>query len=1291
MDFYKIKTIPTKSGSYSVYPDFVVTRSNDLMVRGRSFYAVWDEAHRLWSLDEYDIQRLVDTDIRKVVDKLKADEPYAEVSPKYMSDFKSQSWTLFQRYLSNISDNYKVLDTQLTFADTIPKKTDYVSKKLPYSLGTGTHRAWDELMSTIYSENDRAKLEWAIGGIVAGEAKDIQKFLVIYGEAGGGKSTILNIIQKLFDGYYTTFEARALTGYNNTFSTEVFKNNPLVAIQHDGDLSKIKDNTKLNSMVSHEYMTMNEKYKSSYTARSNAFLFMGTNTPVKISSSKSGLIRRLINVNTSGKRVPTLRYNVLLSQIDFELGDIAQYCLDIFYTMGKRYYDSYRPLEMILETDFFFNFIEEFYFIFKDTPQITLNRGYDLYKEYCTETGYEYPLPKHRFRAEFGNYFSEFKTHDRINGKLTRSVYSQFRKEKFESQTGNDDPVRIVPVLESDTSIFDEMYPDAPAQYATTTGIPQNKWATVSTTLSDLDSSKLHYVKPPLNHIVIDFDLKDELGEKSEQLNLEAAAKWPQTYTEYSKSRRGVHLHYLFDGPVEDLSRVYDHGIEVKVFVGDASLRRSLSKCNDIPVTTISSGLQFKEVRKVLDFTAVQSVKGLRRLVERNLNKEIHPGTKPSIDFIHRILEDAYDGDLSYDLTEMRPKILTFATRSTNQSEYCVSLVGKMKFKSEDPEPKDQEEGVDPNSYVFFDVEVFPNLFLVSWKLPGEENKPVRMINPTPQEIEELISLPLIGFNNRRYDNHILYARYLGYTNAEIYNLSSKIIGGSRNAMFREAYGLSYADIYDFTTKKQSLKAYEIELGITHNELDLPWNEPAPEELWEIISEYCDDDVIATELTFYSRKQDFIARQILSDISGLPVNSTTQAHTARILFAGDKYAKDSFEYTNLSEEFPEYLFDLGKSSYRGENPGEGGYVYSEPGMYENVVLLDIASMHPTSIEILNLFGKYTERYSAIKQARLAIKHKRFDEAGEMFDGKLKRYLGSEEGSDALSFALKIVINIVYGLTSAKFDNPFKDNRNKDNIVAKRGSLFMIDLKHAVQDQGYIVAHIKTDSIKIPNADQKIIDFVFDFGKKYGYDFEHEATYEKLCLVNNAVYVAKEEGGGWVAVGAEFSHPVVFKSLFSKELITFEDQCETKAVTHPAKIYIDLNENLEDVSAYEQEVVKRDRLKENPEKRIKLNPEMTALSWAELSILIAAGHNYQFVGKTGSFYPIKSGAGGGVLYRVKEGSYYAVSGTKGFRWLERDMVRTLNKEDDINKLYHKTVVDNAVDHLSEFGDVGWFLT
>ena len=110
----------------------------------------------------------------------------------------------------------------------------------------------------------------------------------------------------------------------------------------------------------------------------------------------------------------------------------------------------------------------------------------------------------------------------------------------------------------------------------------------------------------------------------------------------------------------------------------------------------------------------------------------------------------------------------------------------------------------------------------------------------------------------------------------------------------------------------------------------------------------------------------------------------------------------------------------------------------------------------------------------------------------------------------LANALKTVVNSVYGLTSASFENPFRDPRNKDNIVAKRGALFMTLLKREVQKLGYTVAHIKTDSIKIPDADDRIREFVLKFGKEFGYDFETEAEFDKFCLVNDAVYIAKEK-------------------------------------------------------------------------------------------------------------------------------------------------------------------------------------
>ena len=1212
-----------------------------------------------------------------------------------------------------------MLDEKLIFSNTPTNKKDYASKKLKYPLEEGTINAYDKLMSTLYSETEREKIEWAIGSIVCGDSKKLQKFMVLYGAAGTGKSTVLNIIQQLFDGYYSVFDAKALGSSSNSFALEAFKSNPLVAIQHDGDLSRIEDNTRLNSLVSHELMTVNEKFKSTYANRFKCFLFMGTNKPVKITDAKSGLIRRLIDVSPSGDKLSPKEYKTVMKQIEFELGAIAYHCQNV-YLANPGMYDDYIPVAMLGASNDFYNFIIDSYHVFKKEDGTTLKASWEMYKTYCDEAKVPFPFSQRIFKEELKNYFRDYKERFNLDdGTRVRSYYIGFRTEKFEEQTisEKEEPEQKLIEFKAQPSIFDKECADCPAQYATSSEIPTSKWEKVKTKLSSIDTSKLHYVKVPEKHIVIDFDIPDKDGNKSFELNLKEASKWPPTYAELSKSGQGIHLHYIYAEDPAKLSRVYDDHIEVKVFNGKSSLRRKLTKCNNLPIATINSGLPLKGEKQVINFEGVKSEKGLRTQIKRNLNKEYHPATKPSIDFIYKILEDAYASDLHYDVTDMRNAVLAFAASSTHQADYCIKLVNKMQFKS-----ADQSSGTknDDAKLVFYDVEVFPNLFLVNWKIEGEGKPVVRMINPTSAEIEELMRFRLVGFNCRRYDNHILYARLMGYTNEQLFSLSNRIINGSANCFFGEAYNVSYTDVYDFCSKKQSLKKWEIELGIHHQELGLPWDQPVPEEMWTKVAEYCDNDVIATEAVFNARKADFTARQILADVAGMTVNDTTNSLTTKIIFGNNRKPQDQFNYRFMGEVTPDcepwtitedmvlydhlgdenftlfnkdgkpvfqgYTFEGGKSIYRGEEVGEGGYVYAEPGMYSNIALLDIASMHPSSIVAEELFGpEYTKRFNEILQARIAIKHKEFDKAKKMLNGALAKYLTDEAAAADLAQALKIAINSVYGLTSASFDHPFRDNRNKDNIVAKRGALFMVNLKHEVQRRGFIVAHIKTDSIKIPDATPEIIQFVMDYGKQYGYNFEHEATYDRMCLVNDAVYIAKykdgKHAGEWTATGTQFQVPYVFKKLFSKEPIEFEDMCETKSVT--SALYLDMNEGLPDVSELEAE---RDRL-------AKKDPLMEREG---LSEEIAKGHNYHFIGKVGQFCPIKPGCGGGILLRETENKktgekgYAAATGSKGFRWLESEMVRELGKENDIDRTYYNNLVDEAVKSLSSYGDFERFV-
>jgi hypothetical protein len=334
-------------------------------------------------------------------------------------------------------------------------------------------------------------------------------------------------------------------------------------------------------------------------------------------------------------------------------------------------------------------------------------------------------------------------------------------------------------------------------------------------------------------------------------------------------------------------------------------------------------------------------------------------------------------------------------------------------------------------------------------------------------------------------------------------------------------------------------------------------------------------------------------------------------------------------------------------------------------------------MHPHSALAEVLFGpRFTERFREIVYGRVHIKHKAWDEVNQMLDGKLTPYIqkviNGEMTAKELANALKIAINSVYGLTAASFETLFNDPRNKDNIVAKRGALFMVDLQEAVEARGFTVVHIKTDSIKVANATSDIIQFIMEYGKRYGYFFEHECTYEKMCLVNDAVYIAKyaskewcentygyipgenmESAGQWTATGAQFAVPYVFKRLFSREEIIFDDLCETKEVK--TALYLDTNENL---------------------------PE--------------GEHDYRFIGKVGRFCPVKPGCGGGELLREgkdKEGNlkYSSATGAKGYLWLESEMVKEFGKEDHIDRSYYDKLVDAAVDTISKYGDFEQFIS
>lgn len=934
MDQVVIRVRQSKKDGKTIFADPKVRGYKDLLIKGGTFYAVYDKRSGFWSKSQNVLSELIDEDIREKYDSLPKDDN-SQYSMLLMGSGSNGQWTRYCNFWRYLSDNLDVtLDQKVMFGNAQPKREDYASFKLDYSPAPGDMPRYEKLMSTLYAPAERNKLEWGIGAILDGQdIEKIQKMFVIFGDPGTGKSTILKIIEELVPGYVAYFNSEDL-GKGYQFATSAFRTSPLVGIQHDGDLSRMWDNTILNQISAHETIIINEKGVKQYPLRLKTMLFMATNKPVRITDSKAGLLRRLIDISPTGKKIPADEYFEDLDGIKFELGAIADHCIKVYRKLGRSYYDGYVPTNMIARSNDTYNFISDNLDLFNTGNDVSLTDIWSAYKSWVEDTQTTRSMNRIDFMYEIASYFDRM---DRpgLNAKAgsTRGVrFHGFKADKFISRVETPEHHKSWLHIDQTESEFDKLAADWPAQYAANNSIgnPRRKWDDVDSTLSQIDTSKLHWVKVPENHIVLDFDLQDEHGVKQLDKNIEAASKFPPTYAELSKSGGGVHLHYIYDGDVSKLKNLYSVHIEVKTFKGNASLRRKLVKCNGLKVAHISSGLPLKGEKSVINEKEIADEKHLRKLIDGCLHKRYMPGTKPNVSFICKLLDEAYDSGMVYDVSDLKHDVITFASNSTHWAAWCLKCVENMKFASE----KTPDITFDKNDDVitFYDVEVFPNLFLISYMKDNAEN-PTSWINPPRKSVLALMKQKLVGFNNRKYDNHMLFAwAELGYTNLDLYNLSHRIISGRKDALFGMAYNLSYADIYDFSAKKQSLKKWEIELGIDHHELGMDWDSPVDPKMWPLVQSYCEDDVRATKAVFHHLHEDFVGREILAKVSGLSVNDTTNTHTTKIIFGDNRKPQGEFNFPDLSKTFPGYTFDEyqpkdKKSKYMGEYPGEGGYVW----------------------------------------------------------------------------------------------------------------------------------------------------------------------------------------------------------------------------------------------------------------------------------------------------------------------------------------------------------------------------
>lgn len=1247
---YQKTRLSNRAEQYKLDIDFSLNGSNDVICKGGDIVAYWNEYTQSWepkdSLYAYAKQFLDQMAKEELANH--PDQMIIVANPMLISSGAS---VRLEKFIKALPESPVLFNQKIIWKGDPIEKRDYSTVQMPYSLVDAPCPCYDALMSVLYNPEDRTMLEWVAGAALCNEGGKIEKFVYLEGDPGSGKSTFLNILSKVVGPYGKNIRAEGFVSSSDGFATAELKDAPLVGIQHDGDLSKVEQNVVLNNIVSHEPVRINDKYSKAYYMRMNMLMFIASNEPLRLTSSNSGLLRRCLDPVPTGKLLPREKYDTYMAGIDDERGAIANRFISVYKELGPRIYGPYKSSRLVKNGNQLGYWVQRE----RDSEwhrkgECLLSDEYAMYNESCVRNNVKNPMSKAFFERQLAFFWNETSEEELSNGvkdvhyigyswhtrKFTKPIFSLYQEENTEEVQSTD----WLDFKSASDSSFEASCADCPAQYAGESGFPRVKWENCETKLKGIISTELHYVQVPSNHIVIDLDLRDEVGNKSADVNIAKVRSLglPPTYAEYSKSGNGVHLHYIYTGDVDKLARVIEDNVEIKVFAGNASLRRRFTRGNNLPIATIHSGLPYREKPTENADYKITSEDHLKRLIRKGLKGE-YGSHIVTVKFIDHVVRKTYDeGAVQYDISNMFDEIADYGNCSHNHANECRDIIRDMPLRSKVYE--------DSRPIAFFDMEVYRNYNCFCWMRDDSDDVATERF-PSSEFLRRFFQdYRAIGYNNKGYDNEIAECIINGGTPQETYRLSKAIITKSpSHRPSRRAKNLSFTDIFDFSNVKQSLKKWELQLGIHHQECCYPWDEDLPEEAFEAVEGYCRNDVRASKAVFHANQADWNARLALlamvramyGDAVKLNENSSTNEITAGLIFGGNKDAKREFVYTDLSVEFPGYTYEKvseGKieSYYRHRKLGEGGLVIAVPGYHENVGVEDVASMHPSSAIALNVFGpRYTRVYRDLVKARKACKHESFEEMSEnVFEPAIRQLVDAGKTTlKALSKSLKIPINAVYGETSAKFDNPFKDPRNVDNIVAKRGALMIAELFYQCNEKGFHPVHVKTDSIKLPNFTKEMQDFVIEFGKKYQYEFELEEFYSVFLLKDNAQYVAFNTiSGKWEARGALFS-PYVMKTLFTHEPYVPEDFAINKS-TAKNPIYL----------------------------------------------------GDAFVGKNVNVAAVKDGCE--CKSKNADGKMSYVAGTKGYKWIEfEELVSHENWQDELDMTFYDSLTDKAKEVIEEY--------
>ena len=540
-------------------------------------------------------------------------------------------------------------------------------------------------------------------------------------------------------------------------------------------------------------------------------------------------------------------------------------------------------------------------------------------------------------------------------------------------------------------------------------------------------------------------------------------------------------------------------------------------------------------------------------LMAQTIAKELQK-LKIEYDFKNALTKEAlltcfFSNDLR--LVELHVESVDFEELQKKKAEEAQVDVRQNEIKKERFFEKYYE--VPDSELVFFDTEVYKNLFILVTKRHADKNCKA-YVNPPLKVLEEIIH-PFckywIGYNNNFYDNLILYKlKKLLKSNQnysvimpELKNFSDGIINKYDKSI---EYGkiTTYLDFYKLCPKDKSLSKLKYELGYPC--LETPYSfdvDIQPDQIEECVN-YCVNDVLGLEYAFFQPQyyQKYLAHKNLCKMVDIQVSNSTNTTTGVLIFGhtSNLWRKSQLKLPNLTEyinNIPGYenaKFEAQESEtglngvfINGDTKtviNRGGENKALPGKYTNVVSLDVDSMYVTTFINTGYFGDFTERIKQLRDVRLALKRKDLPEVHRLYK-EFGEFITNEHIDFKLaSDMLKLCLNSLYGLSSANFDNFMKLEQNDTNLIANLGNIMMNELyRICTEEKGWTVVHIKTDGIKIVNCTEEMINFCIEFAKSWGYNFSIDEKYKEFLIIDKANYIGVTEEGKISSRGELFNN------------------------------------------------------------------------------------------------------------------------------------------------------------------------